>query len=152
MMMDNDFPLIGARTTDPRSPRDEFVPQDWQKNLFPRQPEKQKPEEQGPVKQAGTLGYLQQYVAGMNRYQQAGTDVPNFGVQTDYAQQAGGPLMGRTIAQGIPVGEDPIFPMGQEEFSDYVRGRLEQRKGIQNPLPEEMRRRIPGIRARLGLV
>lgn len=56
------------------------------------------------------------------------------------------------VTQGIPVGEDPIFPMGQEEFSDYVRGRLDQRKGINNPLPEEIRRRIPGIRARLGLV
>ena len=49
-----------------------------------------------------SLGYLQQYVAGMNRYQQAGTDIPNFGVQTDYAQQAGGPLAGQTLVAGSP--------------------------------------------------
>jgi len=59
---------------------------------------------------------------------------------------------GQALAQGIPVGEDPIFPMGQEEFSDYVRGRLEQRKGVGNPTPKEILDRIPGIRSRLGLV
>ena len=101
-MFDNDFPLIGAKTTDPRSPFDEFVPQDWQKNLFPRKPEQQEPKEGGPVKRADALDYLQQYVAGMNRYQQAGTDVPNFGMQTDYAQQAGGPLVGQTLVAGSP--------------------------------------------------
>ena len=49
-----------------------------------------------------TLGYLQQYVAGMNRYQQAGTGIPDFGVQTDYAQQEGGPLIGQTLVAGSP--------------------------------------------------
>lgn len=64
----------------------------------------------------------------------------------------GGPVVNQTVAQGIPVGQDPIFPMGQEEFSDYVRGRLEQKKGVGNPTPKEILDRIPGIRARLGLI
>lgn len=64
----------------------------------------------------------------------------------------GGSAVNQTVAQGLPVGQDPIFPMGQEEFSDYVRGRLEQKKGVGNPTPKEILDRIPGIRARLGLV
>lgn len=149
MMMDNDFPMLTKETSNPRSPYDIYKAPDWAK---PRQPKPEEPDQTEPVKKAEALGYLQEYVAGMNRYQQAGTDIPEFGVQTDYAQQAGGPLMGQTVAQGIPVGEDPIFPMGQEEFSDYVRGRLEQWEGIKRPTPEHIMRRIPGIRARLGLV
>ena len=149
--MDNDFPLIAAKTTDPRSPRDEFVPQDWQKKLFPRQPEGGKPEGQGPVKNAAGLGYLQEYVAGMNRFQQQGTNVPYYGEQTDYAQERGGPLMGQTtVAQGIPVGQDPIFPMGQEEFSDYVRSRMESGKQA-NPMPADLMRRIQSVKAKYGL-
>lgn len=67
-------------------------------------------------------------------------------------QMLAGSVPGQTLAQGIPVGQDPIFPMGQEEFSDYVRGRLEQKKGVGNPTPKEILDRIPAIRARLGLV
>jgi len=48
------------------------------------------------------LGHLHKYVAGMNQYQQYGTDIPNFGMQTNYAQQAGGPLVGRTLVAGSP--------------------------------------------------
>jgi hypothetical protein len=33
------------------------------------------------------------------------------------------------LAGGIPVGEDPIFPMSQDEFSDFVKGRLDQKYG-----------------------
>jgi len=33
------------------------------------------------------------------------------------------------IAGGIPVGEDPDLPMSQEQFNDYVRGRIEGRGG-----------------------
>jgi len=39
-------------------------------------------------------GYLQQYVKGMKEYEQAGTDIPDFRVQDEYAQEAGGPLIG----------------------------------------------------------
>jgi len=149
MMMDNDLPMLTKETSNPRSPYDIYKVPEWAK---PQYPKPEEPGEKEPVKKAAAEGFVREYVAGMNQYQQYGTDIPNFGMQTNYAQQAGGPLVGRTVAQGIPVGEDPIFPMGQEEFSDYVRGRLEQRQGIQKPLPEEIRRRIPGIRARLGLV
>ena len=148
MMMDNDFPLVGARTTDPRSPRDEFVPQEWQKKLFQRQPEAPKPEDQGPVKNAAGLGYLQEYVAGMNRYQQAGTDVPDFGVQTDYSQQAGGPL----VAQGIPVGQDPNLPMDQDQFQDWVRGQMDKRNHQYIPSSPAMQERMRRIRGRYGFV
>lgn len=34
------------------------------------------------------------------------------------------------VAGGIPVGEDPIFPMSQEHFSDYVRYKLDQHKPL----------------------
>ena len=148
MMMDNDFPMITKETSNPRSPYDVYKAPDWAKPKYPQQP--QEPEKEGPVKNAAGLGYLQEYVAGMNRYQQAGTDVPDFGVQTDYAQQAGGPLVGQTVAQGIPVGQDPIFPMGQEEFSDYVRGRMEQRNPPNRPVPADIMRRIEGVRAKYG--
>lgn len=67
-------------------------------------------------------------------------------------QLLAGSVPDQTIAQSLPVGQDPIFPMGQEEFSDYVRGRLEQKKGVGNPTPKEILDRIPAIRARLGLV
>ena len=148
MMMDNDFPMLSKETSNPRSPYDVYKAPDWAKPKYPQQP--QEPEKEGPVKNAAGLGYLQEYVAGMNRYQQAGTDVPDFGVQMDYAQQSGGPLMGQTVAQGIPVGQDPIFPMGQEEFSDYVRGRLDQKNPPNRPIPADMMRRIQGVRAKYG--
>ena len=38
-------------------------------------------------------------------------------------------VLAEKIAGGIPVGEDPIFPMSQDEFSDFVRGRLDQKYG-----------------------
>lgn len=34
------------------------------------------------------------------------------------------------VAGGIPVGEDPDLPMTQEQFNDYVRGRIEGRGGV----------------------
>jgi hypothetical protein len=148
MMMDNDFPMIAKETSNPRSPYDVYKAPDWAKPKYPQQP--QEPEKEGPVKNAAGLGHLQEYIAGMTRYQQAGTDVPDFGMQTDYAQQAGGPLVGQTVAQGIPVGQDPIFPMSQEEFSDYVRGRLDQKNPPNRPIPANMMRRIQGVRAKYG--
>ena len=98
------------------------------------------------------MGFLQAYKQGMSEYSQAGEQIPDLRLQNKYAQEFGGPLIEEKLVQGIPVGEDPIFPMGQEEFSDYVRGRLEQRKGFNPPLPEEIRRRIPAVRAKFGLV
>ena len=59
-------------------------------------------------------------------------------------------FLNQYIARGIPVGEDPIFPMGQEEFSDYVRGRMEQRNPPNRPIPADIMRRIEGVRAKYG--
>lgn len=38
-------------------------------------------------------GYLQAYVRGMKEYEQAGTDIPSYRVQDEYAQESGQPLM-----------------------------------------------------------
>ena len=39
------------------------------------------------------IGFVQQYVQGMNQYAQSGTGVPDFKTKTDYAQERGGPLV-----------------------------------------------------------
>jgi len=98
------------------------------------------------------LGFLQSYRKGLSQYEQEGQGIPDFSVQNQYAQELGGPLMEQTVARGLPVGEDPIFPMSQEEFSDYVYGRLDQKKGLRPELPDDVKQRIRGVRARLGLV
>ena len=59
-------------------------------------------------------------------------------------------FLNQFVAQNIPVGQDPIFPMGQEEFSDYVRGRMEQRNPPNRPIPADIMRRIEGVRAKYG--
>lgn len=38
-------------------------------------------------------GYLQAYVRGMKEYEQAGTNIPSYRVQDEYAQESGQPLM-----------------------------------------------------------
>ena len=40
------------------------------------------------------VGYLQQYVKVMKDYEQAGAGISDFRVQDEYAQEAGGPLIG----------------------------------------------------------
>jgi len=98
------------------------------------------------------LGFLQSYTKGLSRYEQEGEDIPDYSVQNQYAQELGGPLVQQTVARGLPVGEDPIFPMSQEEFSDYVYGRLDQKKGVKPQLPEEIKNRIRSARIKFGLV
>jgi hypothetical protein len=100
MMMDNDFPMIAKETSNPRSPYDVYKAPDWAKPKYPQQP--QEPEQEGPVKNAAGLGYLQEYIAGMNQYQQGGTDVADFGVRSDYSREQGGPLVSRTIRYTPP--------------------------------------------------
>ena len=48
------------------------------------------------------IGYLREYVDGMHRYEQSGTDIPDFKVRSDYAQKQGGPLVSRTIRYSPP--------------------------------------------------
>ena len=58
-----------------------------------------------PVQMGGngnTIGFLQQYVQGMQDYSQAGEGIPDFGVQEQYAQESGGPLVSRTIRYSPP--------------------------------------------------
>ena len=58
-----------------------------------------------PVQMGGngnTIGFLQQYVQGMQDYSQACEGIPDFGVQEQYAQESGGPLVSRTIRYSPP--------------------------------------------------
>lgn len=41
-------------------------------------------------------GYLQMYVQGMRQHEQEGTDIPDYKVKQQYAQERGGPLFQRT--------------------------------------------------------
>ena len=38
-------------------------------------------------------GWHQQYLSGYNQYSQGGTDIPNYTTQSNYGQEAGGPLI-----------------------------------------------------------
>ena len=60
-------------------------------------------------------GFLQQYVEGMSGYEQAGTDIPDFRVQKDYAQESGGPLVESYEISGRPSFDlkMPYIPGGQ---------------------------------------
>jgi hypothetical protein len=58
-----------------------------------------------PVQMGGngnTIGFLQQYVQGIAARSQAGEGIPDFGVQEQYAQESGGPLVSRTIRYSPP--------------------------------------------------
>ena len=58
-----------------------------------------------PMKLGGdknTIGFLQQYVSGMQDYSQAGEDIPDLGIREEYAQEQGGPLVARTIRYTPP--------------------------------------------------
>ena len=71
-------------------------------------------------------GYLQMCVQGMRGHEQAGTGIPNFRVQQEYAQQEGGPLM-----QNYEVSGNPSFDLKMP----YISGR-QSFKGIPNATPE----------------
>lgn len=75
-------------------------------------------------------GYLQMYVQGMREHEQAGTGIPNFRVQQEYAQQEGGPLM-----QNYEVSGNPSFDVKMP----YIPGG-QSFEGIPNATPEMLRR------------
>ena len=54
----------------------------------------------------GPMGFLQTYVEGMQKYEQAGDGIADFRLQNQYAQERGGPLMQQMIA-GSPSFEIP---------------------------------------------
>lgn len=58
-----------------------------------------------PTKLGGdknTVGFLQQYVSGMQDYSQTGENIPDLGVRQEYEQEQGGPLISRTIRYTPP--------------------------------------------------
>lgn len=58
-----------------------------------------------PVQLGGndnTIGFLQQYVKGMQDYSQSGEGIPDLRLQDKYAQESGGPLIGETLISGAP--------------------------------------------------
>lgn len=48
------------------------------------------------------LGFLQEYISGMQDYSQAGEGIPDLGVRQEYKQEQGGPLVARTIRYSPP--------------------------------------------------
>ena len=152
--MDNDFPVaMGGFGGSPMQPIDpEYLRKMQQPATQPAGGFKKFLEEYLP-KVPGTQkpqGYFREELGGERTYAQSGTDIPSFNVGQTYGQTEGGPVFSQTVTQGIPVGQDPIFPMGQEEFSDYVRGRMEQRNPPNRPIPPDIMRRIEGVRAKYG--
>jgi|OM-RGC.v1.029076015 hypothetical protein len=75
-------------------------------------------------------GYLQMYVQGMKEHEQAGTDIPDFKVQQEYAQEQGGPLF-----QNYEVSGNPSFDVNMP----YIPGGRSF-EGIPNASPEMLRR------------
>jgi len=75
-------------------------------------------------------GYLQEYVRGIKKYAQEGTGIPNFGVQQEYAQEQGGPLL-----QNYEVSGNPSFDVNMP----YIPGGRSF-EGVPNASPEMLRR------------
>jgi len=79
-------------------------------------------------------GYLQMYVQGMRQgmreHEQAGTDIPDFRVQQEYAQKQGGPLL-----QNYEVSGNPSFDVNMP----YIPGGRSF-EGVPNASPEMLRR------------
>jgi hypothetical protein len=60
---------------------------------------------------------------------------------------APGNLNPRSIARGIPVGRDPLLPMDQDQFSDWVRYNLDKNKPLrpQGNSPVNQGPQLPGF-------
>lgn len=97
------------------------------------------------------LGYLQSYVKGFEDYSQQGTNIPSLRMQDKYAQESGGPLFGQTS-----ISANPSFDVVPDIDSPIVDRWIQESKA-QNPVTkpgptmEELRRRMPAIRSRLGI-
>lgn len=75
-------------------------------------------------------GYLQQYIQGVLKHTQAGTGIPDFRVQQEYAQEQGGPLFEEYKLSG-----NPSFDMNMP----YIPGGRSF-EGVPNASPEMLRR------------
>jgi hypothetical protein len=102
-----------------------------------------------------------EFSAGSEDYSQSGTDIPSFSTGSGGAFAAGSDFPGQgfgyqyqspsAIAQGIPVGQDPRFPMSQEDFSEIVNQNLDARMRQPIMLSPELQQRIRATRSRLGI-
>lgn len=102
-----------------------------------------------------------EFSAGSEDYSQSGTDIPSFSTGSGGAFAAGSdfPAQGfgyqyqspSAVAQGIPVGQDPRFPMSQEDFSEIVNQNLDSRVRQPIMLSPELQQRIRATRSRLGI-
>lgn len=48
------------------------------------------------------IGFLRQYISGVDEYNQTGDLIPDLRLQEKYAQEAGGPLVNQTLISGTP--------------------------------------------------
>ena len=67
----------------------------------------------------GPRGFLQQYVQGIQKYEQAGPNIPDLMLQNQYAQERGGPLMQQMIA-GVPDFDSRKIPFGESVYRKPV--------------------------------
>lgn len=150
-MGDNDFPIaMGGQGGSPYQELDpEFLRRmsqpstmppggfkEFLKQYLPKVPGTQKP-----------TGYVQEELKGKRSFAQSGTGVPDFQVGQSYEQREGGPIVEETVAGGIPVGSDPIFPMSQDEFRDLIYRNLDQSKPTP-PLSPQLKQRMQDFRNR----
>jgi len=78
------------------------------------------------------VGFLREYVEGMEDYSQAGTKIPSLRFQDQYAQKSGGPLVGQQLISSTPSFEinerpsiDPdIYLPGLTRRINYAKGQL----------------------------
>jgi len=78
------------------------------------------------------VGFLQQYVKGMEDYSQAGSDIPSLRLQDQYAQESGGPLVGQQLISSTPsfeINEKPsidpnIYFPGLTKNINYTKKQL----------------------------
>jgi len=59
------------------------------------------------------VGFLREYVEGMEDYSQAGSDIPSLRLQDQYAQESGGPLVSQQL-----ISSTPSFEINQKPSID----------------------------------
>lgn len=88
------------------------------------------------------LGFLQSYISGAEDYSQESKnipDFPNFRFQNRYAQESGGPLIGKTLISGTPsfdmsvpdipaLGPETPASMRRQQLEMLMPGHSERRK------------------------
>jgi len=93
-----------------------------------------------PTVMANGPAFLQGYIRWMGDHKQAGEGIPDFRVQQEYAQEAGGPLI-----EGTQISADPSFDlMGPDidspEVDDWIRNSRPQPRLNMDRLNQNIRR------------